>query len=99
MEIPLLWIIATTLSSIWTQRQEGKICAAKTRAQLEARCRLLREGRGTSFENCSPSTQYGYAHHSTRPMSSSSWKTHQLLTGWTSLLAEWSLKQFKWACP
>ena len=51
MEIPLLWIIATTLSSIWTQRQEGKICAAKTRAQLEARCRLLREGRGTSLEN------------------------------------------------
>ena len=51
MEIPLIWIIATTLSSIWIQRQEGKVCPAKTRAQLEARCHLLREGRGTSLKN------------------------------------------------
>ena len=51
MEILLLWIIATTLSSIWTQRQEGKVCAAKPRAQLEARCRLLREEKGTSIKN------------------------------------------------
>ena len=51
MEIPLIWIIATTLSSIWIQMQEGKVCPAKTRAQLEARCRLLREGRGTSLKN------------------------------------------------
>ena len=51
MEIPLLWIIATTLSSIWIQRQEGNVCPTKTRAQLEARCRLLREGKGTSLEN------------------------------------------------
>ena len=51
------------------------------------------------FKTALPRHWYGYAHHSTRPMSFSSWKTHQLLTGWTSLLAKWSLKQFKRACP
>ena len=35
MEIPLVGIIATTLSTIWTQRQKGSVCAAKTRAQLK----------------------------------------------------------------
>ena len=51
MEIPLMWIIATTLSTIWTQRQEGQVCAAKTEALLEARCRLLKEGISTSLQN------------------------------------------------
>ena len=51
MELPLVWIIASTLSSIWLQRQEGKVCPARTRAQLEAKCRLLREGKGPSFQN------------------------------------------------
>ena len=51
MELPLLWIIASLLSSIWDQRQEGRVCPAKTRAQLEARCRLLREGKGPSLQN------------------------------------------------
>ena len=51
MELPLLWIIASVLSSIWAQRQEGRVCPAKTRAQLEAKCRLLREGKGASFQN------------------------------------------------
>ena len=35
MKIPLVGIIATTLSTIWTQRQKGSVCAAKTRAQLK----------------------------------------------------------------
>ena len=51
MENPLAWIIATTLSTIWTQRQEGQVCAAKTEALLEARCRLLKEGISTSLQN------------------------------------------------
>ena len=41
MEIPLVWIIATTFSTIWTQRQEGGVSAGKTGAQLKARCRML----------------------------------------------------------
>ena len=53
MEIPLLWISATTLSLIWAQRQEGKVCTAKTRAQLLARCCLLKEGTGASLQNAS----------------------------------------------
>ena len=51
MEIPLVGIIATTLSTIWTQRQKGSVCAAKTRAQLKARCRMLREGNSTTLQN------------------------------------------------
>ena len=51
MELPLLWIIAPVLSSIWAQRQEGRVYPATTRAQLEAKCRLLREGKGASFQN------------------------------------------------
>ena len=35
MEIPLVGIIATPLSTIWTQRQKGRVCAAKTGAQLQ----------------------------------------------------------------
>ena len=35
MKIPLVGMIATTLSTIWTQRQKGSVCAAKTRAQLK----------------------------------------------------------------
>ena len=51
MELPLLWIIASVLSSMLAQRQEGRVCLAKTRAQLEAKCRLLREGKGASLQN------------------------------------------------
>ena len=51
MELPLLWIVGSLLSSIWIQRQEGKVCPLKTRAQLEAKCRLLREGKGPSLQN------------------------------------------------
>ena len=43
MELPLVWIIATSLSSIWNQRQEGSVSDAKSRAELMARCKILRE--------------------------------------------------------
>ena len=53
MILTLLWISAKTLSLIWAQRQEGKVCTAKTRAQLLARCCLLKEGTGASLQNAS----------------------------------------------
>ena len=37
LELPLTWIICSLLCSIWSQREEGRVCAAKTRAELEAR--------------------------------------------------------------
>ena len=51
MELPLVWILAVTLSNIWDQRKEGRVCPVRTRADLEARCRLLREGKGTGLQN------------------------------------------------
>ena len=43
MELPLVWITATMLFSIWSQRQEGSVSDAKTRAELRARCKLLEQ--------------------------------------------------------
>ena len=51
MELPLVWILAVTLSTIWDQRKEGRVCPVRTRADLEARCRLLREGKGAGLQN------------------------------------------------
>ena len=53
MELPLIWIVASFLILLWQQRQEGKICPVRMRAELEARCRLLREGKGAFMQNCS----------------------------------------------
>ena len=53
LELPLIWIVATMLSLLWQQKQEGKVCPVKIRAELEARCRLLREGKGGYMQNCS----------------------------------------------
>ena len=53
MELPLIWIVATVLFLLWQQRQDGKVCPVKIRAELEARCRLLREGKGAFMQNCS----------------------------------------------
>ena len=53
MELPLIWIVASLLYLLWQQRQEGKVCPVKIRAELEARCRLLREGKGGLMHNCS----------------------------------------------
>ena len=49
MELPLVWILR--LSNIWDQRKEGRVCPIRTRADLEARCRLLREGKGAGLQN------------------------------------------------
>ena len=43
MELPLIWIIATSLFLIWTQRQEGAVSNAKFRAELKARCKFLEQ--------------------------------------------------------
>ena len=53
MELPLIWIVASLLFLLWQQRQEGKVCPVRIRAELEARCRLLREGKGGLMHNCS----------------------------------------------
>ena len=53
MELPMLWIVACLLFLLWQQRQEGKVCPVKIRAELEARCRLLREGKKGLMQNCS----------------------------------------------
>ena len=37
MELPLVWIISTSLLSIWDQRQDGSVSDARTRAELLAR--------------------------------------------------------------
>ena len=53
MELPLIWIVASLLFLLWQQRQDGKVCPVRIRAELEARCRLLREGKGGFMHNCS----------------------------------------------
>ena len=44
VELSLVWITITVLTSLWKQRKEGRVEEAQTRAELEARCRILREG-------------------------------------------------------
>ena len=49
-ELPLVWLMAATLLSIWEQRQEkGKVQPYLVRAQLEAKINLIRK---TRFVNC-----------------------------------------------
>ena len=50
-ELALVWLISSTLLSIWKQRREGRVIAARTRAELEASCRLLREGKVIEISN------------------------------------------------
>ena len=51
IELPLTWLIGSGLLSLWKQREEGKINLTKIRAELEARCQLLRDGKIPSFVN------------------------------------------------
>ena len=51
MELALTWLAGTFFFSLWNQRQAGKVCPHKIRAELEAKCRLLREGKGAAIEN------------------------------------------------
>ena len=47
----MTWVIGSLLLSIWRQRSEGRVNLAKTRAELEAKCRILREGKVRSLTN------------------------------------------------
>ena len=50
-ELPLVWLLAATLLSIWEQRQTSqKVQPYLVRANLEAKVNLLRK---TSYLNCS----------------------------------------------
>ena len=51
LELPMTWVIGSLLLSIWRQRSEGRVNLAKTRAELEAKCRILREGKVRSLTN------------------------------------------------
>jgi hypothetical protein len=51
MELPLVWLCGALLCSLWGQRLQGRVCAARTRSELEARCRLLREGKRSGMQN------------------------------------------------
>jgi hypothetical protein len=49
-ELPLVWLLAATLLSIWEQRQKSsKVQPCLVRAQLEAKINLIRK---TRFVNC-----------------------------------------------
>ena len=44
LELPLVWLTAATLNSIWDQRKESsKVQPHLTRSQLEAKVNILRE--------------------------------------------------------
>ena len=57
LELPFMWVIGSCLSSIWTQRENRRVDLAKIRANLEARCRLLRESKAKTWENASTLTE------------------------------------------
>ena len=43
LEFPMTWAIGTLLFSFFSQREEGRVTVARTQADLESRCRFLRE--------------------------------------------------------
>jgi hypothetical protein len=51
MELPLVWLSSALLCSLWGQRLQGRVSAARTRSELEARVRLLREGKRPEMQN------------------------------------------------
>ena len=53
LELPFTWMIGSCIHSIWTQRENRTVELIRTRAQLEARCRLLRESRAKTWNNSS----------------------------------------------
>ena len=53
LELPFTWIIGTVLSSIWTQREIRRVDLNKTRANLEAGCRILRNSQAKTWQNAS----------------------------------------------
>ena len=51
LELPFTWVIGSLLLSIWTQRENRRVDLARTRAELEAKCRLLRECKVKTWAN------------------------------------------------
>ena len=51
MELSIVWLVGSFFLCLWEQRQETRVCPHKIRAELEAKCRLLREGKGISLQN------------------------------------------------
>ena len=50
-ELPITRTICSLLFSIWRQKGKGQVTMASTRSELEAKCRLLREGKVTPLKN------------------------------------------------
>ena len=40
LELPMTWLIGTVLQSLSSQREEGRVTLARTRADVESRCRI-----------------------------------------------------------
>ena len=51
IELPVFWLIISTLNSVCKQRGAGSVKLARTRAELKANCRILREGRTAEISN------------------------------------------------
>ena len=57
LELPFTWLVGTLLTSIWTQRESRRVNLGHTRAELEAKCRLLRECKVKSWANAYTQTE------------------------------------------
>ena len=57
LELPFTWLIGTLLSSIWSQRESRRVDLRQTRAELEAKCRLLRECKVKTWANAHIQTE------------------------------------------
>ena len=57
MELPFTWLVATFLSSIWSQRETRRVDPRHTCAELEAKCRLLRECKVKTWANAHVQTE------------------------------------------
>ena len=56
MELPLVWTIGSILFSIWTQREKGRVDRIRTKAQVEAKCRGLKDSKSKLWEQAHPAT-------------------------------------------
>ena len=45
LELPVTWVTAATLSSLWAQRKDGVVSLARLRGEIEEGCLLLQEGK------------------------------------------------------
>ena len=51
LELPITWVIGSILSSIYTQRELGRVSILKTKADPVSGCRMLGECRIEGLEN------------------------------------------------